>query len=127
MQAQAHEVAQFLLGDFRENNGRVDLYYRRGADGTPALFYVGADDLQEGVDYVWATPGFYEDPELERKLSSRQLPGFVDEAHEKWTPAPREAVLYLADDTGDVYRIRVEAAGPADTTLDVHVSWRAQP
>ncbi len=122
MQAQAHELADFLLGDFRQNNGRVDFYYRRGADETPALFYVAPTDLHSDVAYAWSTPGFFEDPELTRKVSATDLPGFTDTEHEKWVPPPHEVTVYVADDQGDVYRLRVVGPAPADPLMDVYVS-----
>ncbi len=122
MQRQAHRVAEFLLGDFRANNGRVDLYYRRGQDFTPALFYLAPEDLQDGVEYVWTRPGFYADPALSEKVSATELEGFADTAHEKWVPPLGESVVYVSDDTGDVFRLRVVGPAPADPLIDVHVA-----
>ncbi len=122
MQAQAPELADFLLGDFRQNNGRVDFYYRRGTDGTPALYYVAREDLHPSVDYTWPTAGFYADPALTEKLSTTQLDGFTDTIREKWVPPPDEVTVYAADDSGDVYRLRIRGPAPSDPLMDVYVS-----
>lgn len=122
MQAQAPALAEFLLGDFRQHNARVDFFYRRGGDEQPALFYVAAEDLGPGVEYTWPKPGFYSDPQLTRKVSATRIDGFADTVHEKWVPPPEEVTLYAADDTGDVYRLRIIGPAPSDPLMDVYVS-----
>ena len=127
MQAQAAELADFLLGDYRANSGRVDFYYRRGSDGTPALFFVAPTDLHSDFTYTWTTPGFFEDADLTRKVSALELAGFDDTAHEKWVPTPGEVTLFVEDDDGGVYRLRIVGPVAVDPTIDVFVSHEVKP
>jgi hypothetical protein len=108
LQAQSSEIAGYLLGNYKDNNGPVDFYYRRADDGQPYLFWVAPGDLREGDPYGWAQPGFYADPSLTEKLSSTQL-GVGDSSHEKLAVVAGETTVYAADDDGDVYRIRIFA------------------
>ncbi len=104
-----------LLTD--STSGNADFFYIRGVEALPAdergdwLFFVTEDDI--GLDeqgaavrpYDYATPGFFADAELTRKLSDTRL---VDgnATHEKVRVAPGD-VLYLEDDDGVLVRIDV--------------------
>lgn len=122
LQAQAAELAQFLLGNFRERSGAVDFYYRRADDGTAMLYFVAPEDLAEGLAYGWQTPGFFADPGLTRKLSATALDGVADQTHEKLVVQGGEQIVYLQDDAGQRYRVRIEAASPGHPSIDVFVS-----
>ena len=107
LQQQAGKISELLLGDYKKNNGAVDFYYRRGADGVPYLFFVTPDDLADGTpaDH-YKNPGFFSCPAVSAdcKVSALELDGAGDTSHEKVKLAPGETTLYLQDDTGEVYR-----------------------
>ncbi|MCA9696941.1 MAG: hypothetical protein KC431_05410, partial [Myxococcales bacterium] len=116
LQAQASDIAGYLLGNYKDNNGPVDLYYRRADDGLPTLFFVAPEDLVEGASYGWSSPGFYADAGLGTKLSSTNLDGVGESNHEKLRVAPGETTVYAQDDDGGVYRLRIVAPASGDPT-----------
>lgn len=113
LQEQASLLSDFILGDYREDNDRVDLYWRRAEDGEPYLFFAEPEDLPSTADYAHDNPGFFAAPTLApgSKLSSRELAGLSDTTHEKWAPPDGETTIYFADDVGTVFRLRVERNG----------------
>lgn len=113
LQEQASLLSDFILGDYREDNDRVDLYWRRAEDGDPYLFFAEAEDLSSTADYEVVNPGFFSAPTLSpgSKLSSRDLPGLSETAHEKWAPPEGESTIYFEDDVGTVFRLRIERTG----------------
>lgn len=113
LQAQASEIAGYLLGNYKQNSGPVDFYYRRADDGVPYLFWVAPGDLADGKPYGWDKPGFYADPGLTEKLSSTDV-GVGDSSHEKLRVEPGESVVYARDDEGGSYRIRIVAPAEGD-------------
>ncbi|HLT35613.1 MAG TPA: hypothetical protein VK034_04990, partial [Enhygromyxa sp.] len=121
LQAQSSEIAGYLLGNYKQNNGPVDFYYRRADDGLPYLFWVTPDDLLEGSPYGWDKPGFYADPGLTDKLSSTDV-GIGDVSHEKLRVEAGETVVYVADDEGDVYRIRIFAPAGDPKEITVYIA-----
>ncbi|WP_106088232.1 hypothetical protein [Enhygromyxa salina] len=124
LQGQASDIAGYLLGNYKENSGPVDFYYRRADDGVPYLFWVAPDDLLEGLPYAWAAPGFYADAALTTKLSSTSISGVGDTMHEKLRIEPGETVVYAADDEGDTYKIRVLAPADDLTEITAYISKR---
>ncbi|MBK7825841.1 hypothetical protein [Nannocystis sp.] len=107
LQQQAGKISELLLGDYKKNNGAVDFYYRRGADGVPYLFFVTAEDLADGTPAdLYKNPGFFSCPAVSAdcKVSTLELGDAGDTTHEKVKLAPGETTLYLQDDTGEVYR-----------------------
>ena len=125
MQGQASDIAGYLLGNYKENSGPVDFYYRRADDGVPYLFWVAPEDLLEGLPYDWAQPGFYADADLTTKLSSTTVDGVGDTMHEKLRIEAGETVVYAADDEGGSYRIRVVAPDGDLTEVTAYVSKRS--
>jgi len=113
LQEQAALLSDFILGDYREDNDRCDLYWRRAEDGQPYLFFSEPDDLASTADYAHDNPGFFAAPTLApgSKLSDREVTGLSDTAHEKWAPPEGESTIYFADDVGTVYRLRIERSG----------------
>lgn len=111
LQDQSADVANALLGDYRKNSGPVDFFFQRASDGTPTLHFIDASDREEGLDYGWENPGFFADPGLTDKLSSTELPGQDDTVHEKWIPPVGETTVYIEDDEGVLYRVRVFVPG----------------
>jgi hypothetical protein len=123
LQAQASDIAGYLLGNYKENSGPVDFYYRRTDDGGTYLFWVTHADLLDGVPYGWETPGFYADADLSEKLSATSISGVGDTAHEKLRIEPGETTVYATDDEGGVYKIHIVA--PDDTSeITAYVSKR---
>lgn len=113
LQEQAAALSDFLLGDYREDNDRVDFYWRRADDGEPYLFFSVADDLASNADYAPANPGFYANADLGAgsKLSDTEIAGLSDTAHEKYAPPEGESTMFFADDAGVLYRVRIEREG----------------
>lgn len=103
--------------------GDADFYYVRAED-EDWLFFVDEDDIRlddEGVavrSYDYANPGFFSDQGLSNKVSSTEL---VDEDadHEKVRIQAGD-VLYVEDDDGQVYEVRVtDKPSRAKVALDV--------
>lgn len=114
LQEQASDIAGYLLGNYKENSGPVDFYYRRADDGGTYLFWVAPNDLLDGLPYGWESPGFYGDSNLTEKLSSTSISGVGDSTHEKLRIDPGETTVYATDDEGGVYKLRIVA--PDDTS-----------
>ncbi|RMH00537.1 MAG: hypothetical protein D6705_00060 [Deltaproteobacteria bacterium] len=125
LQAQASKLSDILLGDFKKNNGTVDFYYRRASDGKAYVFFVAPEDLADGADYPYVSPGFYAQPNLAAasKLSAREMPGVGDTLREKLSLEAGETVVYAEGLDGRVRRIRF-VVGATDGEIEVHV---AQP
>lgn len=104
---QSSEIADYILGDYKKNNGDVDFYYRRSDDGTPYLYFVTPDDLEAGKPYNWAKPGFFSSAYLgeDSRLSATSVAGIADTDHEKWAPSAGESTAFVQDDEGSVYRL----------------------
>lgn len=128
LQQQASQVADYLLGDYRKNNGELDLFYRRADDGRAYLFFIAPEDLAPGAPYPWTTPGFFSDPSLspDSKLSSTEIPGVSDTTHEKLALEVGENVLYLRAAEGTLYRLRIFVR-EGDDDLRVWVSKDEEP
>ena len=122
LQQQGPALAHFILGNFRERSGAVDFYYRRADDGTAMLYFVAPEDLAEGLGYGWQAPGFFADVALTQKVSATQIEGVADTAHEKLIIEGGEQTVYMQDDTGRRFRLRINAASPGHPSIDVAVS-----
>jgi len=124
LQEQASKLSDLILGDYWKNNDPVDFYYRRGADSTPYIFFVGQSDLAPGSAYNYASPGFFSCPELspECKLSSLEIDGAGDTTHEKLYLPEGNTEVFLSDDTGAVYRARFNVVSPNAAEITVRVS-----
>ena len=123
LQEQASELSDFLLGDYKKNNDNVDLYYRRGDDGEPYLFFVAEADLRDGEPYSYTTVGFYSSSLLspDDKISSTTIAGLGDTAHEKLHVPEGESIAYFQDDGGVVYRARMLRDAGADE-IELHLA-----
>lgn len=124
LQDQAGTIADLLLGNYKDNNGKVDLYYREGADGEGWLFFVHPEDQVDGAPYGYDNPGFFADAALSQKLSSTASGGAGDEVHEKLKLETGETTVYIQDDKGDVYRLLliVPQADGAPQSIQVRVA-----
>ncbi len=117
-----------LLNDNTE--GAADFYYYVANPGNPEanrgdwLIFVEPDDIAEDTSgvpvrpYSYAHPGFYRDPELTDKASSRvALDG--DTSHEKVLLRPLD-VLYVEDDTGSRFKLTARSKpGRHEVALDI--------
>jgi hypothetical protein len=124
LQEQAPLLSDLLLGDYREDNDAVDVLYRRADDGVAYLWFTGADELPAGVEYPYAQPGLFADPDLTTKLSVTEIDGVRDTSHEKLALEPGETVVYFADDEGQTYRLRAVMPDGDDREIEVFVAPR---
>lgn len=124
LQVQGPAIADFLLGNFRERSGAVDFYFRRTSEGRPALYFIAPEDLAAGREYTWRRPGFYGTPDLAigGKVSVTELPNEPDTTHEKLLLEGGEQVVFMEDDAGRRYQLRIVAEGPNSTDIQVHVT-----
>jgi len=122
LQAQAGKISKQLLGDYKKNNGALDFYYRRGADGLPYLFFVTPDDLADGTPADFhKNPGFFSCPGVgpDCKVSSQEIDGAGDTSHEKLRLPAGDTTLYMQDDTGATYRATFSV--PAGDAAEISV------
>lgn len=122
LQDQAPELSKSLLGDYAKNNGAVDLFYQRGDDGAPYLFFIAASDPRPVDAYAYTRVGFFDDLALTQKASSTADGGSGDTTHEKLKLTPGDRTVYLADDTGKVHRLRITTPAGSDPEVLVRVS-----
>jgi len=127
LQEQASELSDFILGDYKKNNDRLDFYYARADDGQTYLWFVTEGDLKDGEPYTYARPGFYRTSALSQddKLSDTVVVGVSDTTHEKLAIAEGETVVYYEDDGGNVFRVRIERSAD-DDTLDIGLARKVQ-
>jgi hypothetical protein len=123
LQDQASKLSDILLGDFKKNNGDIDFYYRRGSNGAPYLFFVSEDDLRDDQTWDYTKPGFFDSSDLsaDSKVSSTDINGLGDTAHEKYKLPEGETVLYAQGADGNTYRLRFEV-GSDISEITVHVA-----
>jgi hypothetical protein len=126
LQEQAAQLSDFLLGDYKKNNDHVDVYFRRGEDGQPYLFFVGEAELREGEAYRYARPGFFSSPDLteQSKVSVTEVLDVSDSWHEKLRVTQGETVVYYEDDEGLTWRARIEQDSADATMIRVHMAPR---
>lgn len=124
LQEQASLLSDLLLGNYRESNDPIDVFYRRGDDGRAYLWFVGAEELPAEVEYPYDRPGLYADPDLTEKLSSTEIAGVRDTSHEKLALEAGETVVYFADDEGQTYRLRAVMPEGDDSEIEVLVAPR---
>ncbi|MCA9558308.1 MAG: hypothetical protein KC583_07045 [Myxococcales bacterium] len=122
LQRQDDVLADFLLGDFRANNGDVDFYWARDEEGKPTLWFVGREDRANGKPYAWQTPGFFADEALSEKLSTPVGEGTG--LRERWRPPLGESVVYVEDDQQVVYRLTLTYEDPLNPDLIVRAARR---
>jgi hypothetical protein len=119
LQAQRSELSKSLLGDYSKNNGNVDFYLRKGADGARYLYFVAPSDPRPVTAYTYTKPGFFSDAALTQKISTKTIPASGDSVHEKLPLPTGERTVYVQDPTGRVHRLRITV--PASATADVEV------
>lgn len=121
LQEQASDISDFLLGNYKDDNDPVDLYYRRAEDGQAYLYFVAAEDQPAGASYDYARPGLFHDAALTDKASQLSIAGVQDAAHEKLALPPGDSRYYFEDDTGARYRARF-VVGDDPSTIEVGVA-----
>jgi len=126
LQAQASTLSSRLLGDYSRNNGQLDLFYRRGADGAPYLFFAAAGDPRPMTGYRYTRPGLYSAATLDAaaRVSRTDIAGSGDTTHEKLRVTPGETTLYAQDESGAVYRLRVVVMAGRESEITVALSRR---
>lgn len=126
LQSQASRLSSRLLGDYARNNAALDLFYRRGADNLPYLFFAARGDPRPSPEYRYASPGFFRTASLAPgdRVSATDIPGSGDSAHEKLRVTPGETVVYAQDESGAVYRLRVLAMSGRESEITVALSRR---
>lgn len=124
LQEQAPVLSDLLLGNYREGNDPVDVFYRRADDGQVYLWFAGADELPANVEYPYDRPGLFGDSELTNKLSTTEIAGVRDTTHEKLAIGTGETVVYFEDDEGQTYRLRAVMSDGDDSEIEVFVSRR---
>jgi hypothetical protein len=124
LQEQAPMLSDLLLGNYREGNDPIDVFYRRGDDGQAYLWFVGPEELPANVEYPYAQPGLFADADLTTKLSVTEIEGVLDTTHEKLAIEPGETVVYFADDQGQTYRVRAVMPEGDDSEIEVFVAAR---
>jgi len=117
LQSQASLLSERLLGDFSANNGAVDIYYRRGIDDVPYLFFVTAEDPRPVADYTYARPGSFSDAGLTNQISRVDISGSGDTTHEKLALMPGDTTVYVEDDAGTTFRLRISV--PANDPTEI--------
>jgi hypothetical protein len=127
LQRQAGAISDFLLGDFRQRSGPVDFVFKRASDSRPVLQFIAPSDLPEGRNYGWRSPGFFADAGLSQKVSATSLDAanggaMADTEHEKWVVPPGPSTLYIEDDAGQRWRLRIAGGFPGAPSVDVYVS-----
>lgn len=126
LQSQASTLSSRLLGDYSRNNGQLDLFYRRGADGMPYVFFAAMGDPRPTAGYRYTRPGFYSAATLDAstKVSRTDIAGSGDTTHEKLPVRPGETVVYAQDEGGAVYRLRILVRPGGESEITVALSRR---
>jgi hypothetical protein len=126
LQSQASRLSSLLLGDYSANNGQLDFYYRRGADGVPYVFFAAMGDPRPMPGFRYTRPGFFSADTLDpaTKVSRTDIAASGDSAHEKLRLNPGETVVYAQDEAGAVYRLRFLVMAGREGEITVAVSRR---
>jgi len=106
LQKQRSELSARLFSDRRQNNGAVDFYYRRGADGVGYIYFVDPSDPLPTDSYAYSQPGFFADTGLTQKLSSKADGGSGDSVHEKLALQQGTTTVYISDAKQQMVRLR---------------------
>ena len=122
LQQQASTISARLLGDWSRNNGALDFYYRRGADGAGYLFYIAPQDPRPMASYDYATPGFFADEALTQPIGATDMPSSGDTTHIKLPVGAGEQIVFVQDDAGDVYRLRIRSPRPGAAEITAGIS-----
>jgi hypothetical protein len=121
LQKQRAKLSDKLLGNYKANNGAVDLYYRRGADAKPYIYFVDDSDPLPDSSYSYSKVGFFAEPELTTKVSATAIAGSGDTAHEKLALPQGETTVYMRDESTGVFRLRFVVGSDTDE-IEVYVS-----
>jgi hypothetical protein len=122
LQDQSSELSKGLLGDYAKNNGAVDFFYQLGQDGERYLYFIAMGDPRPISDYKYKHPGFFDDEALSKKASDSAAGGSGDVAHEKLKLSTGDRTVYIEDDLGGLYRLRISTPAKATDEVVVRVS-----
>lgn len=117
LQDQRATLSARILGDYAKNNGALDLYYRRGDDDLPYLYFIDSQDPRpERATYAYSRPGFFLNEGLteDSRASRKDIPGSGDTTHEKFALTPGTHTLYMRDDKDQLYRIELQVRAGSD-------------
>lgn len=124
-------LADIMVGQYWRNNAALDLYFARGEDGQPYLVFANEEDLRAdpgdpNAPYApdYPVPGFFDCSNLldSCKVSSKQIAGVSDTSHEKLLLTEGWSTLYVRDDRGDDYELRVYRPPTTDSEIVVEFS-----
>lgn len=106
LMAQRDELSRRLVGSTALAASAVDVYYTpSSAGGAPGFLFFRAP--ADGPGPTYATPGFFDDAALTRRVSSTAATaGTTDTTHEKVAATPGRTV-YVRDDGGAVFGLTV--------------------
>jgi hypothetical protein len=122
LQQQAALISARVLGDWRRNNADLDITWRRGDDGAPALRFAAPDDPRpSGAPYLHARPGFFHDEALLAKRSVTTT-GRGGAVYESLRLSAAETVVYVQDRQARVWRLRIVADTPDSAEISVYAS-----
>ncbi len=127
LQNQRENLSQALLGDYRQNNGDVDFYLKRGADGQRYLFFTHPSDPTRS-SYSNAKPGFFGDEGLTNKVSHVNGGASGNTVHEKLLlpPPGGEVTVYAQSPAGQVYRLKLDVPDEAGADVELRVARKMQ-
>jgi hypothetical protein len=122
LQGQRSLLSDRLLGDYSRNNGAVDFYYRRGADGAGYLFFVAPTDPRPVAAYPYTKPGFFSDAALATKVSTTAAGTSGNSTNEKVRlVGGQDATYFVQGADGAVYRLRVTV--PAQPGAEISIRY----
>jgi len=102
LQAQRSELSARLCA--------VDFYYRRGANAAGYVYFADPSDPLPTDNYPYAQPGFFADPGLSQKVSSKADGGSGDSVHEKLALQQGTTTVYIRDAKQQLVRLKFSVA-----------------
>jgi len=117
LEAQKEELSQRLVGDAGLAASGVDFYFVPAAEPDAAFLFFRAPS-DSAREYLYENPGFFADAELSERVSSKQVVGSDDTAHEKVLVRSGD-VLFMRDDTSTVYRLSVVESGARGVSVRI--------
>ncbi len=118
MQAQKSKLSTLLMGK-QAPNEPLDFWLRRGDDKELRLYFAAPGDPLPAASTKHAKRGFYSDPQLSKKVSSKAPGGSGDSEHEKLGVGDAPKTVYAMSAGGQVHRVQIEKATDSKVTLVV--------
>jgi hypothetical protein len=117
LQAQSGELSKLIAGSSGLAESKADLFYVP-APGAPGFLFFRAEGDTAGP-YSYKTPGFFQDAQLQQKVSSKTPSGGTDDATHEKVPVSAGLKVYFADDTGSVFRLEVVSVATGEVGVRV--------